>query len=107
MKEIDYLAEYARMCESRAGKCTDCPLDFGDFGRCTKTIFNDVPAAKAKIAAWSAAHPWKTYAQDFFSKFPNAPKHYDATPKACRSRVYGDYDCVGIGCFSCWNRTMP
>ena len=106
MKEIDYLAEYARMCESYDVCCWGCPLNDPD-SACFKTILNDLPAAKTKIAAWSEAHPQKTYAQDFFSKFPNAPKYDSGYPHGCVRDVYGKDVCPCTICYECWNRPMP
>lgn len=52
-------------------------------------------------------HPQKTYAQDFFEKFPNAPK-YGGRPGGCRTHIYGgELVCNVGGCKKCWNEVMP
>lgn len=58
-------------------------------------------------------HPQKTYAQDFFEKFPNAPKIRDGLPEPTACSVYGysklfEEHCEsGVDCVSCWNEVMP
>lgn len=53
----------------------------------------------------------KTYADDFFEKFPNAEKASDGKPTTCRRKVYGHkYPDCDIGsnsiCFKCWNEPL-
>lgn len=49
-------------------------------------------------------HPIKTYADDFFEKFPKAGKFDDGTPyDICVNIVYGtDFHC-DESCKDCWN----
>lgn len=42
------------------------------------------------VDKWVAEHPVKTYAMDFFEKFPNAPRSSDGIPQTCWGHVYGD-----------------
>lgn len=59
------------------------------------------------IDKWVAEHPAKTYAMDFFEKFPNAPRGSDGIPKPCWGLVYGDGRyCSSNDCAECWNREM-
>ena len=60
------------------------------------------------------ANPQKTYMQDFFEKFPDAPVDDDGTPKICPGYVYktAEYCCIARGvrgriCKDCWNEVMP
>lgn len=49
----------------------------------------------------------KTYAEDFFEKFPNADKS-GGCPGVCRDSVYGiNEDCTGRTCSNCWKIAMP
>lgn len=59
----------------------------------------------------------KTYAEDFFEKFPNAKPRYEdgkdplyREPYACREHLYGTKgkQCDGIicNCVGCWNEEM-
>jgi hypothetical protein len=61
---------------------------------------------------WAAAHPVRTYAMDFFEKFPNAPRGKGGVPKACPRDISSDTgtNCLTL-CNDCqkeyWNRPMP
>jgi hypothetical protein len=60
---------------------------------------------------YDACHPAKTYAQDYFEKFPDAPRYHDDQPKPCITDVYcvsehSGCDCKGTSCRACWNRPM-
>ena len=49
----------------------------------------------------------KTYAMDFFEKFPNAMKSSNGQPLYCRANIYGDeFECPEGGCKKCWNQEM-
>lgn len=57
----------------------------------------------------------KTYAEDFFEKFPTAPRFDDERPIMCRYYLYptklnADGRCNGginsEGCHACWNEHM-
>jgi hypothetical protein len=67
----------------------------------------------AQIEHWEAKHPVKTYAQDFFEKFPNATRTSTNVPAGCWGCIYPKvrlcpkvngtriYDCT-----VCWSRPM-
>lgn len=48
----------------------------------------------------------KTYAMDFFEKFPNAIKAESGNPTICRSHIYGDKLDCNCECEECWNQKM-
>jgi hypothetical protein len=77
-------------------------------GNCTERMaaFN-LNSLLITLDKFAAEHPVKTYAQDFFGRFPTARRDKDGTPKTCRNYVYGDGTqvCVGL-CVDCWNRPM-
>lgn len=86
------------------------------FGVCedalTRICAEDVKTAIETVQKWSDEHPKKTYAQDFFEKFPKAQSNSDGTPLVCRQRIYGgvplkgeEYDYMGA-CKNCWNEPM-
>lgn len=63
------------------------------------------------VNKWVAEHPAKTYAMDFFDKFPNAQLDSYGAPRACVNAIYGLGDCSkseisGIICRDCWNQEM-
>lgn len=115
-KTINFLHEFKRLCASRDG-CEadeaneeDCPM----FGLCVdepSICAEDVKVAIEAVQKWSDEQPKKTYAQDFFEKFPDAQKHNSTKgryPAACRNTIYGG-GCMGAGssrCWKCWNEPM-
>ena len=95
------IKDLKRMCESMM--CKDCP--FVDLGCCEPNHFLD--NADEIVDKWVAEHPVKTYAMDFFEKFPNAARDYNGIPRVCWKQVYGDgKDCPFDECIECWNSEM-
>ena len=117
-KTINFLHELKRLCDSRDGCVADaankerCPM----FGVCedalTRICAEDVKTAIETVQKWSDEHPEKTYAQDFFEKFPKAQSNSDGTPFVCRKRIYGGIrstleDCDYTGaCYRCWSEPL-
>lgn len=113
-KTINFFAEAKRLCDSRTGCTADvankeqCPL----FAFCKHpSITRGAEYAKKLIEnlqKWSDEHPKKTYAQDFFEKFPNAQNYAGVNPVVCRKKIYGGFkngDCAEP-CYKCWNEPM-
>lgn len=94
------IKDLKRMCATY--DCYDCPL------RCDHSSpdsFSD--NADEIVDKWVKEHPVKTYAMDFFEKFPNAPKDDNGNPKCCCISIYGDkLKCPDGGCEECWGREM-
>lgn len=117
-KTINFLSELKRLCDSRDGCVANaankerCPM----FGVCedalTRICAEDVKTAIETVQKWSNEHPKKTYAQDFFEKFPKAQGCSDGSPFVCRKRIYGGIpsileNCDYTGaCYKCWNEPM-
>lgn len=118
-KTTNFLAELQRLCDSRdrcianAADKEQCPM----FGFCeealTKICVEDAIKLVEVIQKWSDENPKKTYAQDFFEKFPKAQSNSDGTPLfVCRKRIYGGLqpkseECDYTGaCKNCWNKPM-
>ena len=118
-KTIDFLSELKRLCDTRdecvanAANKEDCPM----FGICklthSKTCAKDAEKAIKIVQKWSDEHPKKTYAQDFFEKFPNAKPGAEGVPRICRANCYGgscQHSAIsGAGpapCKDCWNEEM-
>ena len=122
-KTINFLYELQRLCDS-SGPCRgvlynkeDCPMvticsQIKTHGQ----VFAQNENAKKAIEIvqkWSNEHSKKTYAQDFFEKFPDAPKDEAVKgkcPWACRIGIYGG-GCPKIepeidSCYECWNELM-
>ena len=117
-KTINFFAEAKRLCDSR----TVCTADAANKEQCPLFVFCKHPvitrgAEDAKklienLQKWSDEHPKKTYAQDFFEKFPKAQSNSDGTPFVCRKRIYGGIrstleDCDYTGaCYRCWSEPL-
>lgn len=97
---------------------TSCEADMANKERCpvrelckhplTKICAEDAIKAIESLQEWSDEHPKKTYAQDFFEKFPDAPKDKsfkEKCPWVCRMGIYGG-KCPGTECDECWNEPM-
>lgn len=98
------IKNFKRMCNNHP-KCENCPMSRY---QCAP---GDLPDNADEIVdKWVAEHHVKTYAMDFFEKFPDAPKNINGAPKACWQNVYGDGQYCGYGgynmCADCWNREM-
>ena len=116
-KTINFFSEANRLCDSR----TECSANEKDKERCPlydfcRLAYSKIYAEDAKmtiesIQKWSDEQPKKTYAQDFFERFPDAQKHNSTKgryPAACRNTIYGG-GCMGAGssrCWKCWNEPM-
>lgn len=97
------IKDWKRMCNNYS-ECKNCPMS-----GCQYAPVNLPDITDDIVDKWVAEHPIKTYAMDFFEKFPNAPKDSDGAPKACWRNVYGDgqyCDCGHDMCADCWNREM-
>ena len=117
-KTIDFSAEAKRLCDSRTACSVNeknkerCPLFV--FCKCTITTrsVEEITTAIENLQKWSDEHSKKTYAQDFFEKFPKAQSGSDGTPFVCRKEIYGGIrpkfeDCGYTGtCENCWNEPM-
>lgn len=117
-KTINFLSELKRLCDSRdvcvayAINKERCPM----FRLCklphSKICAKDAEKAIEIVQKWSDEHPKKTYAQDFFEKFPKAQSNSDGTPFVCRKRIYGGIrstleDCDYTGaCYRCWSEPL-
>lgn len=95
------IKDLKRMCEYYSD-CEDCPL----YINCTRPDnFSD--DTDEIVDNWVKEHPVKTYAMDFFEKFPNAPKGRVGEPKTCVNNIYGiDINCSEIDCVDCWKQEM-
>lgn len=95
------IKDLQRMCKTY-GHCVDCPLR-----RSESCIPNELPYdADELVDKWVAEHPAKTYAQDFFEKFPNARKSCTGEPITCLMDMYSvDFECSG-DCYACWNKVL-
>lgn len=98
------IKDLLRMCECY-DNCEKCEL-YDEYGSCGVCELPD--NIDEIVDKWTEEHPVKTYAMDFFEKFPNAPRDKDGEPKVCVDDIYGnsDIDCSNIECVDCWNQEM-
>ena len=113
-KTINFFSELRRLCDSRATceateRDKQCPLyDFCGLPH-SRVCANDAIMAMEALKKLSNEHPVKTYAQDFFEKFPKAPRCKSANgryPSACRKSIYDGKCPHGVVCEECWNEPM-
>lgn len=106
------IKDLKRMCDSYE-ECKDCPMfdvHNGCRAQCAPCYISDniddIVDIVDIVDKWAAEQPLKTYAQDFFKKFPNTCKSRSGEPISCVKEVYGvDFDCCG-DCYACWNEKM-
>ena len=110
-KTINFFSELRRLCDSRAtceatARDKQCPLyDFCGLPH-SRVCANDAIMAMEALQKLSDEQPKKTYAQDFFERFPKVQRGSDGTPSfVCRKEIYGG-ECPDMGCDECWNETM-
>lgn len=101
------IKDLKRMCKSYDG-CDECPLQQLFIDGVAPCMPSEFPNSVDEfVDKWVAEHPVKTYAMDFFEKFPNAPRSSDGIPQTCWGHVYGDGRyCSSNDCTECWNREM-
>lgn len=95
--------------------CEDCPAKT-DLAFCAADTIRELLSKVEELEArnkrleeaWSKEHTVKTMAQDFFEKFPNAPKRIDGGPASCPWMCgYCEDDCRHFSkCIDCWNRPL-
>ena len=92
MDAFEFCKEFGRMCKSYCEPPTDC-------SGCPMNGWNTPPVIECIdmygltdsqirerigiVEKWSKEHPKKTMIQDFFEKFPDAPKTIDGLPFPC------------------------
>ncbi|SCJ66409.1 Uncharacterised protein [Anaerotruncus sp. 2789STDY5834896] len=114
MELREYMAIKHRMVKTNSQKkcnigCWLCPLSDQKNGMgigCRELEWRYPEKAEDIVKQWAKEHPAKTYAQDFLSKFPKAPKDNYGTPAACRKTIYGGSCIDNADCEDCWNEPM-
>lgn len=113
MDAVEFLKERIRMCLNY-DECKGCPCEKSDSVSCNPCI-SEIETLVKIIEQWSQSHPQKTMMQDFFEKFPNAPKTMLGYPYPCAKDLgYPKLDSCSFGikgeagsyCRECWNRPL-
>lgn len=81
-----------------------CPRNFFEYGY----EIQKPNEAINTVQKWSDEHPQKTYREDFFEKFPNAPKYENdyPYPMVNPKYIYGDIFENTAGITDCWDEVM-
>lgn len=110
MEAVKFIKEHQRMCDKTS--CHNC-LAFDKLDCCDLDTNN--PELLVQIVEqWSEEHPQKTIMQDFFEKFPNAPRTVDGLPFPCPFECgYSKNNNCPFGknnpsddCSKCWFRLL-
>lgn len=101
----DYARFLASNCEHECKNCKLSRLNNGYGDGCSPFIAKHPDEANEIILKWCDEHPVKTYAEDFFEKFPKARRTQEGYPALCRNVPYNiDEDgCGDRRCAECWN----
>lgn len=85
MDVVKFLKEKERLCDKMyygtTGICGECPLQYK--GCDMNEPKDDIEEVIEIVEQWSQDNPQKTMIQDFFEKFPNAPRSEVGTPRMC------------------------
>lgn len=97
------IKDLKRMCKSFDRACNNCPFYLDCCGGCITSLPDN---ADEIVDKWILENPVRTYAMDFFEKFPNA-KTYKGIPTACPRELYPEFknECCR-DCSVCWNAEM-
>lgn len=103
----NFFKERKRMCDSLT--CSNCPLH-SPLDNCADIVVFHYDKAMEIVQKWSDEHPEepvKTFADDFFDKFPNALKDENGVPCVGCPHHFGycEYKC-DHNCKECWNRPL-
>lgn len=112
MSAMEYFKTKNRMTNKCTMLCRECPLNCYNNGtkfECDELETISPEKAIEIVYNWGKEHPVKTMMQDFFEKFPNAPRNGDGTPQCCPYQC-GYMDETGCSdyedCFKCWSRPI-
>ena len=118
MSAMEYFKTKNRMTNKCNMLCRECPLacyNNGTKSECDELEKESAEKAIEIVYNWGKEHPVKTMLQDFFEKFPNAPKDNIGTPQCCPKNcgyTEEDYcddlycgDFFGY-CLMCWSRLI-
>lgn len=114
MDAITFIKEHKRMCKSQED-CDSCKLGenrYCNYGPATPMSTEEIKEVVRIVEEWSKTHPLKTMIQDFFEKFPNAPKDLNGTPQVCpyQCGYTKEEYCMSDGemeeCIKCWSRPV-
>lgn len=110
-KRVASFLDLVRMCKS-FDMCDGCPF----VGRSSCRPYDFTEKDNEAVLKWCDKHPAKTYAQDFFEKYPKAKRIREKDGREhpegiCKIKIFGlvkeDVGCLYKTCSTCWNEDMP
>lgn len=114
MDAVEFIKEYSRLCNTYKN-CTKCPFRENPCGTDCEWTLGFEEKIVSIVEQWSKSHPQKTMIQDFFEKFPNAPRAENDTPRSiCPSdcgytnepESYRICEKFNDDCAACWSRPL-
>lgn len=102
------IKDLKRMCKSFNDNCDGCLLHNKIDNICLMLTLESLPNNADEIVdKWVSEHPVKTYAMDFFEKFPNARRNSEGIPRVCPQPIYPELaDECHNNCLDCWTQEM-
>ena len=116
MDAVEFVKQFRRFCIGK--DCEGCELYSLNKMECALTSSAkdclDAESIVLLVEQWSQAHPQKTIMQDFFEKFPNAPKSKLNHPTLCPGNCgynnetpsYEICKQFNKDCVKCWSRPL-
>lgn len=100
---------WKRMCASN-DQCEHCPIPAYDASLCRAWVMMHADRANDILAKWAEEHPERTIADDFFEKFPKAPRRNEGLPYVCALQCGYIDRCpehkFEPECDNCWRRPL-
>ena len=108
MDAVEFVKQFRRFCIGK--DCEGCELYSLNKMECALTSSAkdclDAESIVLFVEQWSQFHPQKTIMQDFFEKFPNAPKRENGVPKLCLERCGYKNKEKCYSCIKCWSQPL-
>ena len=113
MDIVKFFKNRKRMCDKFVDRCEACPLFQYECNM--NDPQSDIEDVIKIVEQWTKNNPERTMIQDFFEKFPNAPKEEDGTPLDICPSYCGYTDelnslsvCENFNqnCLKCWSRPL-
>lgn len=99
---------WKRMCKTDT--CESCPIPYTEPSECMTWVMTHTELADEIFEEWAKQHPEKTIADDFFEKFPKAPRDGEGAPHACAVDIGYSMppfcDRNTNRCAECWRRPL-
>lgn len=102
--EYQKAMKIAEKIRRKCGNCAACPISMEQNGvgvGCDTFLLKYPLQAEKVLEQWEKQHRKKTYKEDFFQRFPDAPVDRRGYPYVLPCAVYANIDCKELVCLSC------